>query len=166
MLGDGENTQEDEEIKSNKANNVLFYVDLCFSETDPLSFLAFFPTHTHPLFFPFFAFPCHTHSLYLIIANSRPETVSETGQNKIIPSVAHACTHARTHARTHTDTQKHRSIHTHAVHMHSAHHTEEAIHKNICLVWTWSIYNIWILLLRACQDPLQDTWAAVRRACV
>lgn len=66
LLGDGESTQEDEEIKSNKANNVLFYVDLCFSETDPLSFFAFFQ-HTHTLFFFLsLLFPV-IHTVYILL---------------------------------------------------------------------------------------------------
>lgn len=55
---------------------------------------------------------------------------------------------------------------SHNIQMHTTHPTEETSHKNSSLVWTWSIYNIWLLLLHSCQDPLQDTWAAAHHACV
>lgn len=56
------------------------------------------------------------HRLYLFIDNSRPGTVSETGQYKTIPSIAHT------------------QIYTHAVRVHAAHHTAETSHKNTSLV--------------------------------
>ncbi len=127
ILGDRESTLKSERKKGKKKSDVFVKSTcLCFVSFDfwsfvfldtDAAFLYLFFSLPHTLFFPFFLCLGHTHSLYLFIANSRAETVSETGQYKIIPSIAHTHTHTHTHTHIHihTHTNTHTQVHTHTV---------------------------------------------------